>query len=506
MNILECKESHNSYLKDESKIQGQAKFICFPTTTEEVAEIVSYANSKGLNVTVQGSKTGITGGAVANDGIVMSLEKMNKVLGVAFEENFFVTLQSGVKIQEINENFRNLDTANLDDENQEILTKLKKAGDYVFLPQPTETLATIGGTFATNAKGINQVKAISVKHYVTEITVVTADGNIHKITKGENVFSANKAVLGNSEITLPNCNFKSIGIDLGENSDVIDLFIGTEGILGIITEVTIKMVKDFQNKWSVMFFFKEKNQGVSFASEIKNQVEESDSCHILAVEFFDENSLKAVEHLKKTASKLKQIPDFNQGVLEGVYLEIAGDEESVENFLMTALEIFASYNENEEDSWAGSGESETEKFKLIRHAVPEYIGEKIDRLKAENPVVEKVSCDYTFNCGIEKCYETYQSDLEKTELEALIFGHIFNEHFHVEILPKDQKQLDDAKALAFKWGEIAISQNGVIATENGIGKLKKNLVNSLCQKEIEGVKFLKNQLDPKGILNQGNII
>ena len=196
--VLVGDEINEDFTHDEMAIYGKAKpeVLVEATSTEEVAAVVKLCNENKVPVTPSGARTGLVGGAVSiGGGVMISLTKMNKILGYD-KENFVVKIQSGVLLNDLAQ----------DAEKQGLL----------YPPDPGEKFATVGGNVATNAGGMRAVKYGCTRDYVRAMTVVLPTGEIVKLGA-----TVSKTSSGYS---------------------LLNLMIGSEGTLGIITELTLKVI------------------------------------------------------------------------------------------------------------------------------------------------------------------------------------------------------------------------------------------------------------------------
>ncbi len=225
------------YLKDASNTKGFCDAVVYPENANEIISIINNANSEKTKVTVCGNKTGLAGGSVPNGGIVLSTEKLNKILEINEKEKFAI-VEPGVLLS----NFL-----------QEL--KLKK---LYYPPDPTELNCFLGGTVATNASGSKTFKYGSTRDFVLGIEIVLPTGELLILNRGK--YFAKKYELlietnSGKKINLKIPSVKSLptkntaGYFCKENMDAIDLFIGSEGTLGVITKIKLKLL-DAPHKYS----------------------------------------------------------------------------------------------------------------------------------------------------------------------------------------------------------------------------------------------------------------
>lgn len=185
-----------SYLTDGLKLKyGQADILVYPKTTEEVADVVKFANANNLNITTRGAGTNLVGSTIPNGGIILDLSLMNEIVELD-KETFTITVQPGILLQD--------------------LQQLVEQYDLFYPPDPGAKTSTIGGNISTNAGGMRAVKYGVTRDYVQALEVVMADGSVLNI--------GSKNVKDNTGLALKH------------------LFIGSEGTLGIITQCTLKLI------------------------------------------------------------------------------------------------------------------------------------------------------------------------------------------------------------------------------------------------------------------------
>lgn len=185
-----------SYLTDGLKLKyGQADILVYPKTTEEVADVVKFANANNLNITTRGAGTNLVGSTIPNGGIILDLSLMNEIVELD-KETFTITVQPGILLQD--------------------LQQFVEQYDLFYPPDPGAKTSTIAGNISTNAGGMRAVKYGVTRDYVQALEVVMADGSVLNI--------GSKNVKDNTGLALKH------------------LFIGSEGTLGIITQCTLKLI------------------------------------------------------------------------------------------------------------------------------------------------------------------------------------------------------------------------------------------------------------------------
>lgn len=486
--LIPVSELHQEYLHDESRLAGQADFIAFPENVQQAAQVLAYADANQLPITVQGSRTGICGGAVPNGGIILNLSKMNHigpVMGNA-ENGFTIQVEAGALCQDI---AAQLNRSNL-----------------FFPPDPTETTATIGGMFSHNAKGICSYRYGTTADYVQGVTLLQHDGTPLTIARGQCVFDQNGC-------TLPDGRTLSL-TDLPQASslpclpacgmDLLDLLAGSEGMLGVVVLLTLRVLPAPEEPWGIVFFYPDAMPALELAESIRQKAMPEVCC----AEFFDSTALSLIEQCKQTSNNLKIIPDFPAGSHAALYIELSSDDpDALEGALVDLLTSFEEQGNSQEQSWAVSGRNELEKFHLMRHTVPEAVNMQIDRLRQQYPHAHKFGLD--FSCpalSAPQLYQLYQNTLEQFGLNGVVFGHAASRHLHFNLLPANQTELDACPQLIAQLSREIMSHDGVLCTENGVGKLKADTVRPyLCDSAKNTITAIRSFFDPNHILNPNNM-
>ncbi len=475
-----------NYLTDASNFKGNCDAVYFPIKAEEISEILIDANKNKIPVTVAGNRTGLAGGSVPQDGIVISTEKLNKIIEIN-GKGLYAVLEPGVILADF----------------QNVL----REKNLLYPPDPTEKNCFIGGTVATNASGEKTFKYGPTRNFVMELEIILADGEKLILTrndlKANNYFMKFKSQSNNSyEIEIPDIKMpdtkNASGFYCKKDMDAIDLFIGSEGTLGVITKIKVKLVPypdDILS--SVIFFNDEKNslsfikkaREISYYSRVKKDVNLIDA---LALEFFDGNSLNFLkEDNNRIPSDAKAAVWFEQ--------EIKSNEELL---LEKWISLINEFNGDEENAWFAFSDSDKKNIMQFRHSLPEKVNEYISKNN-----MRKLGTDVAVpHNKFEELYYYSKDEVEKENLRYVIFGHFGNSHMHLNMLPKDQNEYEIGKSVYKKICTKAIELKGTVSAEHGIGKIKtKYLLEMYGEENINKMFNLKKRLDPNLILGRGNI-
>ena len=476
-----------NYLVDAANVKGFCDAVYIPENAEEIAEIIKKANAEKLKVTISGNGTGLTGGRVPQGGIVISMEKLNKIVEINDKEKCAV-VQPGVVLKDFQD--------------------AVEEKNLFYPPDPTERNCFVGATVATNSSGAKTFKYGPTRNYVTGLRIILPDGELLNLERGKFIAKDYSLSITTEkgkviELEIPDYSMPDIkhaaGYFCHKNVDAIDLFIGSEGTLGIITEVKLKLLDLPKDILSAVIFFKKEDDALNFLTEARNRSYQTRKDNLKneidarGLEYFDCHSLKfLIEDYPLIPGDAKAAVWFEQ--------EFIPDNEEV--ILGLWMELINIFNGGEETAWIASDKKDIEKFKDFRHAISYKVNEFISRKN-----ITKVGTDIAV--PDDKFIEFYKwicHEVEKTDLDFVLYGHFGNSHVHLNMLPKDQKEHHLAKTFYTLICEKAISLHGTVSAEHGIGKLKRDyLLKMFGEENIKKMARLKLSLDPNKILGIGNM-
>ncbi|MDW7731841.1 MAG: FAD-linked oxidase C-terminal domain-containing protein [Methanolobus sp.] len=430
------------YSCDASQIRGMPDFVIMPDTTEQVSEIVKLAYDNDIPVTPRGAGTGLAGGAVpVEGGIVLDMSSMNRIIELDLD-NLQVVVEPGIVQEKLN-------------------AHLEPYG-FFFPPDPgSSAMCTLGGLIANNGSGMRSVKYGTTRNYVLALEIVLADGTV--INTGSKTM---KSVAGYS---------------------LTDLFVGSEGTLGIITKATLK-VRALPRERSVLLasFENPELAGKAVVKVLSSGIVPS-ACEIL-----DSNIIQAINAYDPKiglpqvgAILLFEVDGTENTVREG----IAMIEDACRSL---AINIRAAANKEERDEiWAARRLVGAAVSRLDPMRTRVYVGEDIGVPIKEIPrMLHKVS-------EISKEFG----------LPIMTYGHIGDGNLHtgmcIDVLEdKDWEKLNRA---ADKIHRTAIAMGGTVTAEHGVGGARAEYLELELGKALDVMMIIKNALDPKGILNPGKM-
>lgn len=504
-------EAYSPYLSDESNLSGgKADYLAFPHSESQLCEVVRFARENQIPITISSGRTGIVGGGVPLGGLLISMENYNQVLTIHRDSStgfWRVRVQPGLSLEKISA-IHELVPEDI---------AFSELEQFFYPPDPTEKSAHLGGNVATNASGARSFFYGSTRKYISALRVVLSDGMVLEIPRGEYVaFTEPEFAIctGNSiqKIPLPRYSFPSVKNVAGYWSsrpyDFIDLFIGSEGTLGIISEVEILLVPKSECIFGAVAFFSSESEAIGFVKKVKEEAK-TPFGQLTAVEFFDAYGLYLIRHQGKAGNErlsryVSSIPNHANSAVYVEWNTTKNTRDSLLSHFETHLKTFGSSLDN---AWGGMEPFELKEFYEFRHMLPEIINRLIAYRKQTCPTLHKVGTDFVVpEDAFDAMFRAYRELIDKANLEYTLFGHIGENHVHVNILPRNEPELHTAKQLYMTLAQLAVQYKGSISGEHGIGKLKKHLLRLMYDENaLQQMKQVKISLDPLGLLGVGTL-
>jgi len=431
-----------SYSRDLSVHEGIPDMVVFAFTTEQIAAIMRLANQEKVPVTIQGSGTATTGASLpVEGGILLDLHRMNKILEID-KDNFYARVEPGVICNQLN-------------------AELAKQ-NLMFPPNPgSEAIATIGGMMSTNSSGHRAVKYGTARDYVKALQVVLADG-----TRIHTGFKTPKS---------------SFGYDLNH------VFTSSEGTLGVITEITVKIqALPEYNALSLAIFHDLFAAGKAVTDIIGSGIQ------LTACEILDKYSLKVVE---------EAIERDISGIEAMLIIESDGARETVRKDMERIGEICKKHGVKEftwSDDPAKAGEIMEARGKLVP---------TLSRIKPGNRLVA-ISEDLGIPpTRIPEVIKRAQEISDKYNLLMTTFGRVGVGSVHTTFVTdmRNQDEWDRLKPAADELAELALEMGGTITAEHGTGLARAPYIEKQLGPALEVMRAIKKALDPNNILNPGKM-
>ena len=446
------------YSREASGLESVALAVVFPENVQQISEIVRFAYENNVKLFPQGSATDLAGAALPEEkGIVISFDRMNKIKEYSIVDSYVVA-EAGVKVIEIND-------------------VLAKEG-YMFPVDPASMKsATVGGVIAAGGGGLRGALYGTMREWLMELEVVIPDENGSIIRVG---------------CKTTKCR---------QGYDLVRLFVGSEGTLGIVTEATLKISPIPENIVTAVGFFDQLEYAMDAVVRIKKA-----RISPYAMEFLD----------AKTVEMGKQNLQLDWDVRGNMLIvSVAGPLEAAEKYLNILEESMKAANATTIMKAASQDEAEKLRlFDLRRACYPSAIqlaALSMDPEKSKPLVlIEDIAVPPT---KLPETVRRLRSLEEKYGLPLVIFGHVGDGNLH----PTTWIDMTDEEAKKKVWQmfdeimEIALDMGGTISAEHGIGLLKKKglemeLKRKNSLRALELMREIKKIFDPKNILNPGKVI
>lgn len=494
---------YDGYLRDESRRIGNAVSISFPESETDVVAVVNAARAASRSLTVQGARTGIVAGAVPEGGHVMNLSRLKGIGEVrrdAVSGQYTLALRPGTLLTEIRDA---LAESNL-----------------FFPPDPTETSASVGGMVACNASGAMSFFYGPTRDWIVGLRVVLSGGDLLALRRGDCRAEgrrfvlrteANRVIAGRlPEYRMPGVK-NAAGYYAADDMDMLDLFVGMEGTLGVITEIVVRLAPRPAAMCGIVAFLPTEAAALKYVRAMRGEtvpVGATTPLRPVAIELFNRDALNLLRRMKTEHEAFAKIPELKPEYHTAIYTEYHGDsEDALDTAVMAANEVLLEQGGSDADTWIGMNPRELEPLKAFRHAIPEAVNLLIDERKKTCPGLTKLGTDMSVpDAELENALAVYRDGLRAENLESVIFGHIGNNHVHVNILPRSMEEYERGKALYQSWARRAVAVGGSVSAEHGIGKLKPPMLKLMYGEEgVAQMRELKQLLDPDMILNPGNL-
>ena len=475
-------------LTDASNLPGGfAGKVFFPENENDLIEVLAAANADRVPVTISGGRTGTVGGAIPFGGWLVSLSRMDAITATDVETRR-ITVEPGVILGD--------------------LQKHVESAGLFYPPDPTEWSCQIGGTVATNASGARSFKYGATRRYVEGLRVVLANGETLRLKRGE-IFSAGGEMQLVTEqgtsitVKLPSYPQLDVrknvsGYFNGEPLDAIDLFVGSEGTLGVISQIELSVLPAPEGFFSGIVFFNDEASLLDLVSEARrrsfatraNALADIDAT---LLEYFDANSIRFIA---------ERFPETPADAAGAVFFEQETTAENEDELLEKWNELLERTGADIDRSWFTTTAADRERLRSFRHALPVAVNERVVRNKQKKIGTDMAVPDDRFAAFL----KFYRTTLDKSGLEYVIFGHIGDNHLHANMLPKDDAEAVTARHIYGRCIAQAIMAGGTISAEHGIGKLKRGYLNVMMgERFLNEMAEVKRAFDANGILGRGNM-
>jgi D-lactate dehydrogenase (cytochrome) len=451
------------YLTDASNVHGRADGLVRPRTVEEVAAVLAHAQEQGIPVLPVGSRTSTTAGAVPEGGWVMSMEAFDQLGEITVDQ---ATADAGV-----------------------ILGDLQRAvaeQGRLYPPDPTSwNECTLGASIACNASGARTFRYGPTRAWVDALEVVLPTGTILQVRRGDPIPASWPAPTWR-----PPSGKNAAGIPAP--SSLLDLFIGTEGTLGVITRATVRLTDAPCDVLGLLVWFRDRRAATAFVARAREaaRADQRGALSPRCIEYFDAACLELAR------SRLGGVPEeARAGLFCEQEVEACGADAHLEAWMEAALGCDALVD----DTFVAADAPTRQQLNALRHAIPAGINERVVRNG-----MRKVGTDLAVpDAALDEMMDAY----EAAPGEHVLFGHIGDNHLHLNLLPHNADELQVALAYYDELARKAVALGGTVSAEHGIGKLKRKHLEWMVGSDVlASFRALKGALDPRDILARGNVL
>ena len=406
---------------------------------------------------------------------------------------------------------------------------------------PTYEGAFAGGVVATNAAGPNTFKYGSTRDWVRRLTVVLADGSVLDLARGQVCAHADgyfEIVTGSETRRVPVPTYempavpkRSAGYYAAPGMDLVDLFVGSEGTLGIVTEITFGAVPRHPARCLVWALLRSESEAIALVTTLRAEARSTwrtrdpRGIDVAAIEHLDRRSLELVmadgadrRHGVKIPTDAAvailvqvELPADSAATPEQAYAQIAGalDSGSPDTPLVRLCRLFAQVGAAERTEFAlPHDRRRREALTAIREAVPEAVNRMVGQAKREvDPAIEKTAADMIVPFDrFAESVAFFRHAFDERQLDYAIWGHISDGNVHPNIIPRSLGDVRQGQEAILACGRDIINLGGCPLAEHGVGwnSIKQALLRQLYgERGVEQMRRVKAALDPEGKLSPG---
>jgi D-lactate dehydrogenase (cytochrome) len=287
--------------------------------------------------------------------------------------------------------------------------------------------------------------------------------------------------------------------------DLIDLFIGAEGTLGIITAAELRVVPAPETNCAVVTFWPSETVALEFTRQVRQRKE---PLGIEAIEYFGPDALRLLRRRRTMLGAASGVPECLPAEAGcAIYLDIGTAAAELPNTLEALAGCVRAGGGNPNECWTGMAKAERDRLRVFRHALPETVNSIIAEIRQTHPQVTKLGTDMAVpdEC-LERILHLYRERLDAKGLDYVVFGHIGDNHLHVNILPRNPDEYAAGKELYLTFARDVVAMGGSPAAEHGIGKLKTGFLKIMYGEDgVAQMLAVKRVFDPDLRLGKGTL-
>jgi D-lactate dehydrogenase (cytochrome) len=503
-----------SFVEDAAHFPGgAAEGVASPASEAEVASLVREARA----ILPIGAQSSLTGGATPNGDLVLSTARLNRIVAGGADR---VRVGAGVSLVE--------------------LEALLAASGRYYPPVPTFTGAFAGGIVATNAAGAATFKYGTTRDWVQALTIVLANGDVLDVERGRTVADAD----GGIEIVLtsgdtrrlrmpgyrmPDVPKLSAGYFAAPGMDLIDLFIGSEGTLGVVTEVTLRVLPVAPARCLAFVPFADRRVALGFVTRMREAARETwrtrdpRGLDVAAIEHMDARCVAVLREDGVDRALGVRIPDGTAIALL-LTLELDASTTAAQAFdeigrarearapdtpLVRFCRALDEAGALDDVEIAVPGDHAREQQLLsLREAVPAGVNARVGRVKRQvDDRIAKTAADVIVPFErLDELMAIYDTEFQRRGLDAAIWGHISDGNLHPNVIPRSMADVESGREAILAFGREAIRLGGAPLAEHGVGRnaVKQRLLEELYGRHgVEEMREIKRALDPEWKLAPG---
>ena len=492
---------------------GHAAGVARPATEADVAALVASA-SRVLPI---GAQSSLTGGATPMGDLVLDLQRLDRIVSIRQDE---AIVQPGVPIG--------------------VLQAALARDDRFYPPAPTFDGACAGGVVATNAAGAATFKYGTTRDWVRRMTVVLATGDVLDLNRGETTAHADGyfAIVtaeGTIRVPVPSYHMPNVpkcsaGYFAAPGMDLVDLFVGSEGTLGIVTEVTFGVVAPAPRTAMVWIPLPSEGAATELTAMLRHAAREAwrhaavRGVDVAAIEHLDARSLAIVREDGAAQRRQVSVPEDAQAALliqielpadavptpEAAYREIGNalSEDAPATPLVRLCRLLATAGVLDRAEIALPGDRRQEHLLAVREAVPEGVNRRVGEAKRRHgAAIEKTAADMIVPFDrFDDSLRLFHRAFDSRNLDYAVWGHISDGNVHPNVIPATMEDVVRGRQAILECGREIVRLGGCPLAEHGVGRnpVKQALLRQLYGAEgIAAMRAVKAALDPRGKLARG---
>jgi D-lactate dehydrogenase (cytochrome) len=473
-----------SFLSDAAHVPGgTAEGVVFPRDVDEVAAVVRAAK----RVLPVGAQSSLTGGATPRGDVVLSTRGLSEI---AEPTGNTIRVGAGVPLSH--------------------LQRFLATRDLYYPPVPTFDGAFVGGTVATNAAGAATFKYGVTRDWVAGLTVVLADGSVLDISRDdvrasdEDVIEVDTSGRGLIHLKIPTYQVPTLpkvsaGYFTQPHLDLVDLFVGSEGTLGVVVNATLR-VKRRPLRCVALIVCGSDAQAIAVTARLRAEAAAAaDPLDVAAIEYMDARSLAVVEESVFAHAGIRRERDDATMLI--VQIETEGNLDTALARLEDLLRTVG-IHDDPVVALPGDERTATRLFEL-REAVPAAVNARVGAAKARTgEAIQKVAGDFIVPFdALARGLALYREAFERRNLEYAIWGHISDGNLHPNVIPRSLQDVEKGRDALREMARGVMALGGAPLAEHGVGRnaLKQQFLREMYgEVGIEQMRAVKRALDPEG--------